>query len=1048
MLRALGDGVIAAAKRAGGDLDSAAGTSFMRALGTGPEPTHVEPLMRLPKAAAEPEPAEEELRDVIAPGYFDQDFESVRHFLESLPPDTDEPGSSARFSQHMSAECARYESALDRVTHELSANVMANYGTFVSGMSQVSELGSDLVVTGIRCRAARRHLRAADESLSRTGLTLIGKLRRRAAMRTIAARLEGITDAVQAAKRLQALLAAELSERAPSAPALRLLLEACQLYGTCAAAKASAGDGSLLHRLSVVDQLGAVHARLLALLDDARRRLCAAFDLRVYAGVLECAVCLGGAAELAASTADAFAAAIGEQLSAAARRCIFEQLGIAPDAPSGSARAGASAGAARPAPQPGATLPATSADAAALASSIRQSATATQRQRVLSASLKELVGMLREERASGAFVALLRALADSLSAHHAMVCHHRQALADVDDAGADGAAPAGGADGRPRARPGGGAEAGPRAGAEVPREAHEALLRSLALGRGAVWVEMQRQLSAALVGLPTASFGLPELLRLLGSAELFMRLGHAFSGEPATVLRASVRTKAGSFYAAFHRERLDELRLRLEGELWQKLPPLTQHALAAALLSARPEGGGAAAERGAEPSAAGGSAGGSVGGSAGGSALFPASYAALEPLLRAEAAAMAKAAAAAGAPGSAAAAANGASSAQAGPARACASAGAAGGAEGGGPAEAEGLWERWARLRGLAEGAQPPEPSGEQPAQPAAALPTGDDGRPLAVSATALNLARMAGRYVLLMEALPLVSSDAFGGVASLFELFVLVLFTQFWGGPRVGSAGWDEGPLGEHLAPRLKGTLLRLHHTVVEPQTGAEPAPLSATALETAAALRKTAQRLVGVLHPPSQPGALSARLGPQEAICASDSLRFLVCALECARPRIEAQLSAAHVGSAASHLAHVASFFAQVVDAVPHLQELILRSLVRKTLDLSAACAAVVGHKWELREIGTSESAYVPLFVAAAQTAVTHISLLSVSPLTVARLHGMIGEMVAVALVEVRAARHAVACPRAPRAQPPRAPPRLRRATRPRASARRRAARRCRST
>mmetsp|Transcript_24118 Transcript_24118/g.55782 ORF Transcript_24118/g.55782 Transcript_24118/m.55782 type:complete len:323 (-) Transcript_24118:835-1803(-) len=304
----LATGLMAAAARS--ELDSAS-SSLMRVLGSGPEPTRVEPFTRQPKPAAEgTEPAEEELHSVIAPGYFEEDFDAVRLLLEGLPADSFRPGSSARFARHIAEESTWYEAALDRVTHELSANVMANYGTFVTGMAQIFELGSDLILTGMRAKAARRNLRAADSALSRTGLTLIGLLRRRAAMRLIAARLEGITGAVRAAGRLQVLLSAELCENAEFAPPLALLIEASGLYATCRAAKASAGEGSLLLRLKVIAELDAAYARLLTLLDEAHRRLCARFETHAYAQTLECAVLLDTLDDLASSTADVFASAI------------------------------------------------------------------------------------------------------------------------------------------------------------------------------------------------------------------------------------------------------------------------------------------------------------------------------------------------------------------------------------------------------------------------------------------------------------------------------------------------------------------------------------------------------------------------------------------------------------------------------------------------------------------------------------------------------------------------------------------------------------------
>jgi hypothetical protein len=75
------------------------------------------------------------------------------------------------------------------------------------------------------------------------------------------------------------------------------------------------------------------------------------------------------------------------------------------------------------------------------------------------------------------------------------------------------------------------------------------------------------------------------------------------------------------------------------------------------------------------------------------------------------------------------------------------------------------------------------------------------------------------------------------------------------------------------------------------------------------------------------------------QESICAAESLQFIAAVLNSARPRIEELIGAAYSssGGAPPQLAQVASFYAQSVEAVPHLTEAIHRALVRKTLDLA---------------------------------------------------------------------------------------------------------------
>jgi hypothetical protein len=827
---------------------------------------------------------------------------------------------------------------------------------------------------------------------------------------------------VHAAHRLQALLADQLAEGSSAPPPAAALIEACALLATCTAARAESGGSSLLQRLSVIAELESASGRLEALVDDARRRLCVRFDPAAYAEVLACAALLDdGAGAFAASTTDVFAGAISAQLVECARACVFEQSSISPT-PSADELAAAAASAASPAAPPpprtpaNATMPATSAAAAALATRARSSATASQRRAIQAAPLKELIGMIHEDKLIDAFAALLGAVAEVLVAHHGMVSHHSAQLAAGGEGGAGGALAGAGVDAAaqpPRAgsraavaaaaatataaetAAAAAAPAAP-AGAVLPRAGHEAILKALSLGRGGVWVELQRQLSVVIVFAHTATFSVEQMLRLLAQVELLMRLGHAFSGEAATVLRASLRTKSAAFYAGFHRERLDELRERLETELWQKValsadaragtlfceaesrPAMAVHQASSAFIvlpaAAAADPAAAAAATGGGGGASGAGGGGGGGGGVGGS-FFPPSYSVLEPLLDAELARLAR----------------------------------GGGGTAAAVAAKPGLWARWQQAQREASGEPPPPRAPLERAAVGASAPVGEDGTPLAICGSALSVGKMVHRYVHMMAVLQPIAADALNGITALFELVVLAVFTQFWGGARVGSAGWDEGVLGEHLAPRLKGTLLRLHAVYVDGQ--AQHA--AASAADTAAANRTAALRLVTSMHPASQPPGAAARIGPQECVCAADSLSFLAVVLQSARPHIEELLRLAYAQAAAPYLAQVATFYAQVIDSVPHVRDAILRALVRRALDLAAPTAAVVAHKWELKEIGTSESAYVRAFAEAAKTAVTHISLLPLSQAARLRLHLVICEMVSSQLVEVNAR-----CTRAARA------------------------------
>lgn len=116
------------------------------------------------------------------------EFDAVRHLLENLP---DEEGLSSEF---LAAQTAQTQTVLDAINSQLSARVMRSYGAFVHGMSQVQQLESDLVLTAILCRSARRHLGRVQNGMVVGGLRLLNRLRRRNVIEQLVTRLRTLRD--------------------------------------------------------------------------------------------------------------------------------------------------------------------------------------------------------------------------------------------------------------------------------------------------------------------------------------------------------------------------------------------------------------------------------------------------------------------------------------------------------------------------------------------------------------------------------------------------------------------------------------------------------------------------------------------------------------------------------------------------------------------------------------------------------------------------------------------------------------------------------------
>ena len=107
--------------------------------------------------------------------------------------------------------------------------------------------------------------------------------------------------------------------------------------------------------------------------------------------------------------------------------------------------------------------------------------------------------------------------------------------------------------------------------------------------RGSVWDLMQRRVAVFVAAAPMNGFTVEQFLDLAHGLERFTAIGEAFSGGESLGLRTAMKLKGKSYLTSFHRERLDELRMRLETEMWKPMPlasgaharsiPLTHHLL-------------------------------------------------------------------------------------------------------------------------------------------------------------------------------------------------------------------------------------------------------------------------------------------------------------------------------------------------------------------------------------------------------------------------------------------------------------------------------------
>ncbi|KAF8086419.1 hypothetical protein N665_0626s0011 [Sinapis alba] len=93
-------------------------------------------------------------------GFYEEDFDPVRHILENIPDDQSE---LAYFEKQATLRLVQ----LDRVAEDLSHHVMEHHEVMVKGMDLVRELEKDLKVANVICKNGRRNLTSSMNEASR-----------------------------------------------------------------------------------------------------------------------------------------------------------------------------------------------------------------------------------------------------------------------------------------------------------------------------------------------------------------------------------------------------------------------------------------------------------------------------------------------------------------------------------------------------------------------------------------------------------------------------------------------------------------------------------------------------------------------------------------------------------------------------------------------------------------------------------------------------------------------------------------------------------------
>ncbi|KFK32366.1 hypothetical protein AALP_AA6G232300 [Arabis alpina] len=101
------------------------------------------------------------LEQELEQGFYQQDFDPVRHILENVPHHQTDAG--AYFDKQATLRLLQ----LDRVAENLSHHVMEHHQVMVKGMNLVRELEKDLKIANVICKNGRRNLTSSMNEASR-----------------------------------------------------------------------------------------------------------------------------------------------------------------------------------------------------------------------------------------------------------------------------------------------------------------------------------------------------------------------------------------------------------------------------------------------------------------------------------------------------------------------------------------------------------------------------------------------------------------------------------------------------------------------------------------------------------------------------------------------------------------------------------------------------------------------------------------------------------------------------------------------------------------
>ncbi|XP_073714379.1 syndetin isoform X1 [Misgurnus anguillicaudatus] len=236
---------------------------------------------------------------------------------------------------------------------------------------------------------------------------------------------------------------------------------------------------------------------------------------------------------------------------------------------------------------------------------------------------------------------------------------------------------------------------------------------------------------------------------------------------------------------------------------------------------------------------------------------------------------------------------------------------------------------------------------------------------------TTLNVIRLVGKYMQMMNILKPIAFDVIHCVSQLFDYYLYAVYTFFGRNdtnipsasvPSQGSqagvsrqttpAYWYESSGLGLISSRLRTTLSRIQESLIDMETGGESAGSHATPEERKEKVPSPHLSQLVVLT------ASESLYGLAERVVATESLVFLAEQFELLQPHLDTMMPSAKKP-------FLQQFYSQTVSTASELRKPIYWMVAAKAIDYEQMLLLMVGVKWDIKEIMSQHNVYVDVLL-----------------------------------------------------------------------------------